>query len=45
VEHVLKLSQGSGKSHSTSVLLESVLIQDERLGQLPEPLSAIVCVI
>jgi hypothetical protein len=27
------------------VLLESVLIQNERLGQLPEPLSAIVCVL
>jgi hypothetical protein len=37
-----KHSQGSGKSHTTSVLLESVLIQDDRLGRLPKPLSAIV---
>ncbi|THG98002.1 hypothetical protein EW026_g4118 [Hermanssonia centrifuga] len=34
--------QGSGKSHSTSVLLESCLMSHERLGTLPEPLSAIV---
>ncbi|VDC07734.1 unnamed protein product [Peniophora sp. CBMAI 1063] len=34
--------QGSGKSHSTSVLLESCLVKDERLGTLPEPLSALV---
>ncbi|KZV75964.1 hypothetical protein PENSPDRAFT_680684 [Peniophora sp. CONT] len=34
--------QGSGKSHSTSVLLESCLIKDDRLGTLPEPLSALV---
>ncbi|KIP04589.1 hypothetical protein PHLGIDRAFT_189641 [Phlebiopsis gigantea 11061_1 CR5-6] len=34
--------QGSGKSHSTSVLLESCLMKDARLGTLPEPLSAIV---
>ncbi|KAF8651052.1 hypothetical protein AX16_004915 [Volvariella volvacea WC 439] len=34
--------QGSGKSHSTSVLLESCLIRDQRLGSLPKPLSAIV---
>ncbi|GJE88158.1 hypothetical protein PsYK624_042410 [Phanerochaete sordida] len=34
--------QGSGKSHSTSVLLESCLMTDERLGTLPAPLSAIV---
>ncbi|KAF8651035.1 hypothetical protein AX16_004898 [Volvariella volvacea WC 439] len=34
--------QGSGKSHSTSVLLESCLIKDERLGFLPQPLSAVV---
>jgi hypothetical protein len=40
--HALILFQGPGKSHSTSVLLESVLIRDDRLGQLPEPLSAIV---
>lgn len=36
--------KGSGKSHSTSVLLESCLVKDERLGTLPEPLSALVCV-
>ncbi|VDB85071.1 unnamed protein product [Peniophora sp. CBMAI 1063] len=34
--------QGSGKSHSTSVLLESCLIRDKRLGTLPAPLSALV---
>ncbi|GJE88163.1 hypothetical protein PsYK624_042460 [Phanerochaete sordida] len=34
--------QGSGKSHSTSVLLESCLMADPRLGTLPAPLSAIV---
>ncbi|GJE88159.1 hypothetical protein PsYK624_042420 [Phanerochaete sordida] len=34
--------QGSGKSHSTSVLLESCLMADRRLGTLPEPLSALV---
>ncbi|KAF7791008.1 hypothetical protein EIP86_001967 [Pleurotus ostreatoroseus] len=34
--------QGSGKSHSTSVLLESCLINDGRIGTLPAPLSAIV---
>ncbi|KZV75963.1 hypothetical protein PENSPDRAFT_680683 [Peniophora sp. CONT] len=34
--------QGSGKSHSTSVLLESCLVKDERIGTLPEPLSALV---
>jgi hypothetical protein len=34
--------QGSGKSQTTSVLLESVLIQNGRLGALPEPLSALV---
>ncbi|EKM56166.1 uncharacterized protein PHACADRAFT_145298 [Phanerochaete carnosa HHB-10118-sp] len=34
--------QGSGKSHSTSVLLESCLMSDPRLGTLPEPLSALV---
>ncbi|KAF8518615.1 hypothetical protein JB92DRAFT_3112943 [Gautieria morchelliformis] len=34
--------QGSGKSHSTSVLLESCLISDRRLGTLPEPLSALL---
>ncbi|THG98001.1 hypothetical protein EW026_g4117 [Hermanssonia centrifuga] len=34
--------QGSGKSHSTSVILESCLMSHERLGTLPEPLSALV---
>lgn len=34
--------QGSGKSHSTSVLLESCLIRDERIGTLPAPLSGLV---
>ncbi|KAF8651072.1 hypothetical protein AX16_004934 [Volvariella volvacea WC 439] len=34
--------QGSGKSHSTAVLLESCLIKDDRLGSLPKPLSAVV---
>ncbi|GJE88165.1 hypothetical protein PsYK624_042480 [Phanerochaete sordida] len=33
---------GTGKSHSTSVLLESCLMADARLGTLPEPLSALV---
>ncbi|EKM56169.1 uncharacterized protein PHACADRAFT_209653 [Phanerochaete carnosa HHB-10118-sp] len=33
---------GSGKSHSTSVLLESCLMADSRLGTLPAPLSALV---
>ncbi|KIP08577.1 hypothetical protein PHLGIDRAFT_44166, partial [Phlebiopsis gigantea 11061_1 CR5-6] len=34
--------QGSGKSHSTSVLLESCLMSDPSLGTLPAPLTAIV---
>ncbi|KAJ7449422.1 hypothetical protein B0H11DRAFT_2078649 [Mycena galericulata] len=34
--------QGSGKSHTVSCLLESTLIADPRIGQLPEPLSALV---
>ncbi|KAJ7729059.1 hypothetical protein DFH07DRAFT_969607 [Mycena maculata] len=34
--------QGSGKSHSVSCLLECALIPDSRIGQLPEPLSALV---
>ncbi|KAI0344940.1 hypothetical protein BDW22DRAFT_1469295 [Trametopsis cervina] len=34
--------QGSGKSHSASVLLESCLIKDTRIGILPEPLSALL---
>ena len=36
--------KGSGKSHSTSVLLESCLIRDRRLGTLPVPLSALLSV-
>lgn len=36
--------QGSGKSHSTNVLLESCLMQDKRLGTLPAPLSGLVYV-
>lgn len=31
------------QSHTVSVLLESMLIEDRRLGQLPAPLSALVC--
>lgn len=38
----LTTQQGSGKSHSTSVLLESCLMADARLGTLPSPLSALV---
>ncbi|KAJ7463035.1 hypothetical protein FB451DRAFT_1495209, partial [Mycena latifolia] len=34
--------QGSGKSHTVSCLLECALIADPRVGQLPEPLSALV---
>ncbi|KAJ7146727.1 hypothetical protein C8R44DRAFT_17969 [Mycena epipterygia] len=34
--------QGSGKSHTVSCLLESALLADPRVGQLPEPLSALV---
>ncbi|KAJ7773964.1 hypothetical protein B0H16DRAFT_1510550 [Mycena metata] len=34
--------QGAGKSHTVSCILESALIQDSRIGQLPEPLSALV---
>ncbi|KAJ7190901.1 hypothetical protein C8J57DRAFT_1661876 [Mycena rebaudengoi] len=34
--------QGSGKSHTVSCLLECALIADTRVGQLPEPLSALV---
>ena len=41
---VFDLVQGSGKSHSTSVLLESCLIQDSRIGTLPAPLSALMYV-
>lgn len=39
---LMKHKQGSGKSHSTSVLLESCLMKDERIGTLPAPLSALV---
>ncbi|KAJ7753541.1 hypothetical protein B0H16DRAFT_1886945 [Mycena metata] len=34
--------QGSGKSHTVSCLLECALVADPRVGQLPEPLSALV---
>ncbi|KAJ7158979.1 hypothetical protein C8R43DRAFT_357208 [Mycena crocata] len=34
--------QGSGKSHTVSCLLECALISDPRVGQLPQPLSALV---
>ncbi|KAJ7639330.1 hypothetical protein FB45DRAFT_424867 [Roridomyces roridus] len=34
--------QGSGKSHTVSCLLEGGLIADARIGQLPNPLSALV---
>ncbi|KAF7350680.1 p-loop containing nucleoside triphosphate hydrolase protein [Mycena sanguinolenta] len=34
--------QGSGKSHTVSCFLECALIPDPRVGQLPEPLSALV---
>ncbi|KAJ7444978.1 hypothetical protein B0H11DRAFT_2291039 [Mycena galericulata] len=34
--------QGSGKSHTVSCLLECALIADTRVGQLPQPLSALV---
>ncbi|EIN11566.1 hypothetical protein PUNSTDRAFT_131729 [Punctularia strigosozonata HHB-11173 SS5] len=34
--------QGSGKSHSTSVLLESCLIKDDRVGTLGAPLSGLL---
>ncbi|EIM79532.1 uncharacterized protein STEHIDRAFT_163570 [Stereum hirsutum FP-91666 SS1] len=34
--------QGSGKSHSTAVLLEGCLIQDRRLGTLPVPLCGLL---
>ncbi|KAH7101569.1 hypothetical protein BKA62DRAFT_770583 [Auriculariales sp. MPI-PUGE-AT-0066] len=35
--------QGSGKSHSVSCILESALLPDTRIGQLPKPLAALVC--
>ncbi|KAJ7041472.1 hypothetical protein C8F04DRAFT_994581 [Mycena alexandri] len=34
--------QGAGKSHTVSCILECALIQDSRIGQLPEPLSGLV---
>lgn len=39
-----RIPQGSGKSHTTSVLLESCLIRDRRIGTLPAPLSTLVSV-
>ncbi|KAF2760277.1 hypothetical protein EJ05DRAFT_508831 [Pseudovirgaria hyperparasitica] len=35
-------SQGSGKSHALSVLLENCLYEDRSIGRLPRPLSAVV---
>ncbi|KAI1822199.1 hypothetical protein F4861DRAFT_541186 [Xylaria intraflava] len=35
-------SQGSGKSHTLSCILENCLIQSDKLGCLPRPLTAIV---
>ncbi|KAI1746985.1 hypothetical protein F4782DRAFT_543880 [Xylaria castorea] len=35
-------SQGSGKSHSLSCILENCLLQSEKLGCLPRPLTGIV---
>ncbi|KAJ8124305.1 hypothetical protein O1611_g9336 [Lasiodiplodia mahajangana] len=35
-------SQGSGKSHTLSCILENCLVQSETLGQLPRPLTGIV---
>ncbi|KAI0973796.1 hypothetical protein F4678DRAFT_459282 [Xylaria arbuscula] len=35
-------SQGSGKSHTLSCILENSLIQSEKLGCLPRPLTGIV---
>jgi hypothetical protein len=34
--------QGSGKSHTTSCILENALVPSEHLGRLPNPLSALV---
>ncbi|KAJ7165756.1 hypothetical protein C8R46DRAFT_899970 [Mycena filopes] len=34
--------QGSGKSHTVSCILECALIPDTRVGELPQPLSALV---
>jgi DNA replication protein DnaC len=33
--------QGSGKSHSTTCLLENALISSKQLGRLESPLSAL----
>jgi hypothetical protein len=38
------MTQGSGKSHTTSVMIESCLIKDPRLGTLHAPLSGLVYV-
>jgi DNA replication protein DnaC len=35
-------SQGSGKSHTLSCILENCMIQSDRLGRLPRPLTGIV---
>ena len=35
-------SQGSGKSHTLSCILENALLQGSRLGKLPNPLAGIV---
>lgn len=35
-------SQGSGKSHTLSCILENCLVQSNRLGRLPRPLTGIV---
>ncbi|KAI0103289.1 hypothetical protein GGR51DRAFT_549945 [Nemania sp. FL0031] len=35
-------SQGSGKSHTLSCILENCLVQSDTLGQLPRPLTGIV---
>ncbi|KZV91508.1 hypothetical protein EXIGLDRAFT_648219 [Exidia glandulosa HHB12029] len=34
--------QGAGKSHTVSCILENALLQDERIGNLPQPLAALV---
>jgi hypothetical protein len=35
-------SQGSGKSHTMSTMLENCLVRDPRIGRLPMPLSGMV---
>ena len=45
VEAVDTLVQGSGKSHTLSCILENALISSSRIGALPEPLAALVCVV